>query len=675
MATQAPAVTTRSRAAPTPHRQLCFRLISAVGIPLILLLSAEALLRLAGYGYYTHFFQKLAIHDRPILTDNQEYGRRFFPPGLVRYPRPFTMPAVKPPDTLRIFVLGESAAMGDPDPKFGLPRMLLVLLRERFPNRRFEVVNAAMTAINSHVILPIAQDCAAQQADLWIIYMGNNEMIGPFGSASVFGAQAPPLPMVRASLLLKTTRLGQLLDAGLRFIRRGNQPLPEWGGMEMMADLKVSHDAPAVAKVYRHFEANLTDLLAAGVRARVPILLCTVATNIKDCAPFGSLHRAYLPAADLAAWQAAYDDGVALQNIGSLTQASAAFEQAARIDGDFADLDFRRGECARLLGQDPEAASLFRQARDQDALQFRADGRINQMIRQAAAAFAAKRVSLLDAEELLATNSPHGLAGAEYFYEHVHLNPEGNYLLARSLAEQAAKALLLETPGQWVPEPECFRLLGLTDWSRYDALHIILDRVQAAPFTHQLDHARQLETINEQLARYQLARKPAQVRLEARQVSELIARQSQDPDLHSILAVLLAAAGDDSGAEAQWRAVITLLPQAVDPRFKLARILDGLGRLAEAFSLYTECLRLDPEHYEARYALGSLCLRMDRLPEAIHHLNLAVRQKPQSIKARLAFGQGLARARRPAEAEMQWREILRLDPDNASAQTQLNTLH
>jgi Flp pilus assembly protein TadD len=52
-----------------------------------------------------------------------------------------------------------------------------------------------------------------------------------------------------------------------------------------------------------------------------------------------------------------------------------------------------------------------------------------------------------------------------------------------------------------------------------------------------------------------------------------------------------------------------------------------------------------------------------------------VRQTPQSIKARLAFGQALARARRPAEAEMQWREILRLDPDNASAQTQLNTLH
>jgi tetratricopeptide (TPR) repeat protein len=581
-------------------------LLSAVGVPLILLLAAEGLFRLAGYGYYPHFFQKLMIQGRPVLTDNQAYGRRFFPPGLVRYPRPFTMPAVKPPGTLRIFVLGESAAMGDPDPKFGLSRMLLVLLRERFPNRRFEVVNAAMTAINSHVILPIAQDCAVQQGDLWIIYMGNNEMVGPFGCTSVFGARAPPLPLVRTSLLLKTTRIGQLLDAGLHFFRRGHQPLPVWGGMGMMADLKVSHDEPAVATVYRHFERNLTDVLAVGVRAHVPMLLCTVATNIKDCAPFGSLHRANLPAADLAEWQAVYDAGAALQKSGSLTQASAAFERAARIDGDFADLAFRRGQCDHLLGRDTEAASLFRQARDEDALQFRADGRINQMIRQAAAAFADRRVSLVDAEGLFATNSPHGLAGAEYFYEHVHLNPEGNYLLARSLAEQAAQALSLETPGQWVPEPECLRLLGLTDWSRYDALQIILDRVQAPPFTQQVDHTRQVERINEQLARYRIARKPVQVRLEARQVSEVVARQSEDADLRSILAVLLAAAGDNSGTESQWREAIALLPQAVEPRLKLAQLLGQLGRLPEAEKQWREVLRLDPNNADAQAQLSTL---------------------------------------------------------------------
>jgi len=655
-------------------RQICFRLLSAVGIPLVFFLLAEGVLRLAGYGYSPQFFQKLPIQGRASWTDNQDYGRRFFPPGLVRYPRPFTMPAVKGPNTLRIFVLGESAAMGDPDFKFGLPRMVEVLLRERFPNRQIEVINAAMVAINSHVILPIARDCARKQGDLWIVYMGNNEIIGPFGSISVFGARAPALPLVRAGLWVKATRLGQLLDGALDFARQGDQPLPEWTGMAMMADLKIRHDAPATARVYRHFERNLADLLATGARAGLPMVLCMVATNLKDCAPFASLHRPGLSPAELAQWQAAYEAGVGWQEQGKLAEAKAAYARAAQIDGEFADLAFRRAECSRLLGQDAEAAALFRLARDNDALQFRADGRINGIIRRAAAAFAARRVSLLDAEELFAANSEQGLPGAQYFYEHVHLTPEGNYLLARAVAEQAARALSLEASGQWVSQAECLRLLGFTDRNRYEALDVMRERLEGAPFTSQVGHARQLQRINEQLARYRLTGKPAQVRRDIQQVSEQVARHPQDPDLRWNLAALLENGGDAAGAEEQWRALIGLQPQAALPRINLAKLLEGRGRQTEAFTLYSEGLRINPEYYPARYALGLLCLRMDCLPEGIHHLELAVRQKPRSIEGRLAFGQALARANRPAAAEKQVLQILRLDPNNAPARALLDTL-
>ena len=87
----------------------------------------------------------------------------------------------------------ESAAMGDPEPAFGASRYMETLLRDRFAKTDFEVVNVAFTAINSHVILPLARECAGHEGDLWIIYMGNNEMVGPFGAATVFGAKAPPL--------------------------------------------------------------------------------------------------------------------------------------------------------------------------------------------------------------------------------------------------------------------------------------------------------------------------------------------------------------------------------------------------------------------------------------------------------------------------------------------------
>ena len=117
--------------------------------------------------------------------------------------------------------------MGDPDPTFGAWRYLQVLLRERFPGTDFEVVCVAMTAINSHAILPIARECARRDGDLWIIYMGNNEMVGPFGAGTVFGSRVPGTSIIRASLGLKSTKSGQLLNnlmrqIGCSFVCAGN---------------------------------------------------------------------------------------------------------------------------------------------------------------------------------------------------------------------------------------------------------------------------------------------------------------------------------------------------------------------------------------------------------------------------------------------------------------------
>ena len=68
-----------------------------------------------------------------------------------------------------------------------------------------------MTAINSHVVLEIARDCAAHQPDLFVVYMGNNEVIGPYGPGTVFQQWSPSRKLIRANVWLKSTRVGQLL--------------------------------------------------------------------------------------------------------------------------------------------------------------------------------------------------------------------------------------------------------------------------------------------------------------------------------------------------------------------------------------------------------------------------------------------------------------------------------
>lgn len=252
----------------------------------------EVVLRLSGHGYPTAFFVKSPVPGQATVVENDRFSRRYFAPALVRIPKPVAFPPTKSPEALRVFVFGESAAEGDPGPAFGFARILQVLLRERYPDRKVEVINTAVTAINSHVILPIARECADYGGDGWIIYLGNNEVVGPFGSGTIFGRQVPGLTFIRASLALKATSVGQLLDGWIgKFGRRESASPQIWEGMEMFLQQQVRQDDPKMKAVYHHFEQNLTDIIRAGTRSGTRVIVSTVGGNLRDCAPFASLHR------------------------------------------------------------------------------------------------------------------------------------------------------------------------------------------------------------------------------------------------------------------------------------------------------------------------------------------------------------------------------------------------
>ena len=258
----------------------------------------EAGLRLAGYGHATGFFKEIRVGEKAYLIDNENFSLRFFPPQLARWPGPVMMAAKNRADTstvLRLFSAELSAALAaNREPPLRVAsRYLQALLNERYPATRFEVVNLGITAINSHVILPIARNCTKAGGDLWIIYMGNNEMVGPFGAATVFGAKAPPLGFVRLNLAIQKTRIGQLLvDISRRL--KGKNSNASWGGMNRFVGNQLRADDPRKAVVYQNFERNLNDIVKVGLDSGAKLLLNTVAVNLKDCPPFASLTNAGL---------------------------------------------------------------------------------------------------------------------------------------------------------------------------------------------------------------------------------------------------------------------------------------------------------------------------------------------------------------------------------------------
>ena len=85
-------------------------------VPVIFFGLVELMLRLSGFGYSTDFLLPSEHADQPVFVQNNQFGWRFFGREMARWPYPFSFARTKPADAVRIFVFGESAARGEPQP-------------------------------------------------------------------------------------------------------------------------------------------------------------------------------------------------------------------------------------------------------------------------------------------------------------------------------------------------------------------------------------------------------------------------------------------------------------------------------------------------------------------------------------------------------------------------------
>jgi tetratricopeptide (TPR) repeat protein len=638
------------------------RLCSAVLAPTIFLVLVELGLRLVGYGHpTTYFVADPASSDR--LFENPAFGRRFFPAGLLRVPPPTTLTRIKEPGTIRILVFGESAAMGDPKPSYGVARYLEVMLRERHPGVPFEVIPVAMTAINSHALVPMAEECATLGADFWIIYAGNNEVLGPFGAGSTLGSRSPPRWLVKLILSAKGTRLGQAV-ASLGGLARGNgEGSSRWAGVRVLAGEQVTEDAPERARVYETFEANLCEMAAAGSRGGAKVLLSTVAVNLADSAPFGSVHKADLTDAQRAEWTRLFDTGAAVLTNAPDASMAKALDDAVALDPGFATTEFLRGRVALSGTNRVQALERFERARDLDTIPLRTDTRLNAVTRKVASDLG---LPLIDAAKTLSEASPQGIPGNEFFYEHVHLSPDGNFTLAQAFAEAVATACPAETraraQGEWPSAEACATRLALTAWNRAAGAELMLRRCLDAPFTNRLNHQEHIRALASETARQRRAQTPESAGFVRSVYTNALAQAPHDAHLLRNYAEFLEVTGDLAGAATQWKSVIDVFPLHPVAYLQAGSLLRRQGKIDDARPLIERATVLQPDWIDAWLELADLSMARGRPTEAIAACRHALNLQPDYARAHLKLADGLAGDRQGEAAVAELVEAIRLDP-------------
>ncbi len=621
------------------RRLWVFRLISITIIPVLLFLLFEGILRVAGYGFPSDFAIKTKVNDHDYYYNNVKFSWCFFPPQLARTSEPFTFPAEKAENTYRIFIMGASAAAGTPDGAFCFGRILRVMLEQQYPQINFEVITAAMPAINSHVVLKIAKDCSKREADLFIVYLGNNEVVGPYGAGTVFAPLSSNLSLIRFGIKLKATKIGQLLSNLLSLT--GSKDTPElWRGLAMFLDKQVRADDESLEVVYGHFQRNLEDICHVASKQKIPVILSTVTSNLKDNPPFASLHRVDLKDSDKEKWEEIYQQGVSLETEGNYSEALEKYLEAAEIDDSFADLQFRLGRCLWALGDYENSRERYIQARELDTLRFRADNRINDIIRNVASNRVNEGVYFVDAMRVFEEKSPQGITGQELFYEHVHMNFTGNYLLAQTINRKVQEVLSeriklnKENVPQLPSEDECARRLAYTDWEKYKHAYEVLNAyLKKAPFTNQLysnerimQKEQQLKVLKDYLSKEILNKAESGYRW-------AIQQNPSDWCLNWKYGEFLEEQEDYSAALKQYSLVMDCVPNHFEAYAKLGKLFGQMGDLEAAVTYNLRAVRIYPIFAEAHFNLGLAYHLQHMYDKAVESYSKAIQIEPSQAQS------------------------------------------
>jgi tetratricopeptide (TPR) repeat protein/lysophospholipase L1-like esterase len=363
---------------------------------------------LEGALYLTGRFEPLAVvrqvkhQGKMFWTSEPRYGRFILQRENAPPPLQLWLPVDRKPGSLRVVMLGESAAAGFPLDEYNLGRVTRVLWDERFPGEPMEMATIAMTGVNSHILRVFAREAMQLEPDVVVLYIGHNEVIGPYGPISQFASALPSEKLSQLSLWVRNTRTGRAMERGLESVARLTTLAGEgsWIGLDEFGNSRMPADDPALDRMVGQTRENLRAIIRTALENGAKVLVCVPAVNLTDWPP-------------MATAEGPVD-----------VSAQAAYDKARELEA---------------AGQREEAWQFYRHACDLDLLRFRADSRVRQLQRDLVAEFSTPDVALIDADFWLHEWNPAFRSDEDYFLEHVHLTFEGRVAVASLIVDGLAE--------------------------------------------------------------------------------------------------------------------------------------------------------------------------------------------------------------------------------------------
>jgi lysophospholipase L1-like esterase len=409
-----------------------------ITLPFFFFIVVEGGLHLFGYGENLALFVPAPKKYPNHLICNPQIGKRYFfmQETVTHTPNDYFLKQ-KPSDSYRIFVMGASTTAGFP---YGdglmFSRILQRRLQDTFPERTIEVINTAMTAVNSYTLLDILDEIIEMKPDAVLLYAGHNEFYGALGVASLESLGKNPW-FVHLYLKLQRYKTFILLRNSIAALRKKVSGSGETDiTATLMERIVEREDIPYDSKLYKQgiaqYKSNLYDIIEKLKNAGIPLLISELVSNLRDQPP---LHAA---------------------NASISAEARRLYHQA---------------RLAENKSNYSEAKQNYRKAKDMDPIRFRAPQAFNIIINELAQK---NNIPVVPMQKYFEDKSPHGLIGENLMIDHLHPNIDGYFLMAEAFYQTMRKERFIS--GSW---PQAYIKPGAdyrADWSitAVDSIYIDL---------------------------------------------------------------------------------------------------------------------------------------------------------------------------------------------------------
>ncbi len=374
--------------------------VIAVLIPILFFILLEFGLRMFNYGQ--NIEQWVKVTDSQYMLNPDIAYRYFYSTKGIPYSSKDLFYIHKRPNTFRVFVLGESSAAGFPSsPNGTFPRYIEKRLQLLYPEKNIEMVNLAMSAINTYTLLDLLPGVIEQKPDLVIFYTGHNEYYGALGVGSMesLGAYRGVVNLMLSLNKYKTVELlRNTIKSAMGLFSGSNEGKHGTLMSRMAKDQYIPLNSTTFDLGLKQFEGNMRDMLDMLKKNKIPVIMGNLTCNLLDQKPF-------------------------------ISDKSGKTASAMLV--------YKKAEEKLAQGNITEAKKLFIKAKDLDILRFRAPEQINNLISELGKEY---KIPVVNIDSGFCAISKYGVPGDDLMTDHLHPTIGGYNFMGKLYFDQMVKS-------------------------------------------------------------------------------------------------------------------------------------------------------------------------------------------------------------------------------------------